>query len=502
MRIDRQALARWDKHIRDLKKSIPVDRSEHSGSKLQRIAELEKDWAKWMRYYFPNYCSKPFTKWQRRYADSVLTRGKRFIVRKVFRGGAKTTYTQMLAMHLILIKRVKNLLWVSKNQDAAIEMIRVLRLQFEGNPRLINDYGELKNLGAWNDDKFVTRTGASVRAIGKGQSPRGAKEEEARPDCIICDDVDDDEEVRNKSRLDDTFDWVMGALYGCFAVDGENLFIGLNNKIAPDCIIERLSNVKHADVETINLLNDKGKPTCPEWFTLKDCLYMIAQMGTRLSQREYFNNPVVEGKVFKADWIQKKKMLPLSNYQVLISYLDPSFKSGKNSDHKALILLGLVNGEIHIIKVWCAQATVQEMVMWHYELDDYVKARGGTVEMWMEEVFLQSLLYNDFNQAAKEVGYPIPIRGDTRKKPDKDARIEATSGHFERGQVYFNEEEFANHHMEQLIEQYLLFAQGTHGIKKDGPDAVEGAIFKAKEKIFVSAPPVIGTRNRNHKYRY
>lgn len=501
MRIDKQALKQWDQFVKDVERYTIVDRSEDDVAKLKRIAELEGDWQAWLKYYFPQYCSKPFTKWQKQYAAAILKTGKRFVVRKVFRGGAKTTVTQMLVMYMIMTKRVKNLLWVSKNLEAAIEMIRVLRLQFESNQRLINDYGDMKNIGAWSDEKFVTRTGASVRAIGKGQSPRGAKEEEARPDCIICDDIDDDEEVRNKTRLDQTFDWVMGALFGCFSVSGENLFIGLNNRIAKDCIIERLSDIAD-DTDTINLLNSRGKPTCPEWFTLADCEYMISKMGTRLAQREYFNNPIVEGKVFRSEWFQEKAMQSLSNYTALVSYLDPSFKSRKNADHKALVLLGLTGGEIHIIKAWCAQATVNEMVMWHYELDKYLKSTGAVAEMWMEEVFLQDLLYNDFNQAAQEMGYPIPIRGDTRKKPDKDARIEALSGYFERGQLYFNSLEFGNHHMQRLKQQFLLFEPGSNGIKKDGPDAVEGAIYKAKEKIFVSQPAVVGQRKRSNKYAY
>jgi len=496
MRIHKQELVNWEKFCRDLAKETPVNSAETSAQKSARITELEKDWRKWLAYYFPHYCAKPFAPWQKRYAKALLTPGKNFVSRMVFRGGSKTTTTQMLVTMLIATGKKRNLLWVSKNQDAAIEMIRVIRLQFEANQRLINDYGDQKNLGAWTDEKFVTRSGASIRAIGKGQSPRGAKEEESRPDCIICDDCDDDEEVRNKSRLDNTYEWVMGALFGCFSVNGANLFIALGNKIAPDCLIERLSQIAD-DHEQINLLNEQGQPTCSDWYTLEQCLYMMNKMGTRLAQREYQNNPVTERKVFNKDWLQDKPMPNLKGYSVILSYLDPSFKSKKNADHKALVLLGLKGGEIHVIKVWCNKATVHEMVMWHYELDAYLKRHQVAAEMYMEEVFLQDLLYDDFNEAAKEKGFPIPIKGDTRKKPDKDARIEATSGHFERGSVYFNELEASNHHMIRLKEQFLLFEPGSNGIKKDSPDAFEGALYKAKEKIQTGVPAKAGQRVRS-----
>jgi hypothetical protein len=494
-----KALKRWDIFQKDVHRSTPVDRNEHSPDKVKRIKNLENHWHEWLKYYFPHYCKKPFTRWQKRYAKGILKPGKRFITRRVFRGGSKTTFTQMFLVYLAMTKRIRNVLYVSKNETSAIEMIRVIKIQFEANQRLIFDYGDLKNLGVWGEDKFVTRNGVSFRAIGKGQSPRGAKEEEARPDCIIWDDGDDDEEVRNKTRLDNTFDWVMGALFGCFSVDGNNLFIGLGNKIAPDCVIMRLCE-KADDHETIKLLDDNGKPTCPEWFTQKDCHYMREKMGTRMFEQEYQDNPIIEGKVFKAEWLQDKPMLSLQGYAVLISYLDPSFKSRKNADHKALVLLGLKGGEIHIIKVWCDRASIQSMIEWHYELRDYLKQRNVTADMYMEEVFLQDLLYKDFSEEGKRRNDPIPIRGDLRKKPDKDARISAMGEYFERGLWYFNELEKKNHHMQRLKEQFKLFEMGNNGVKKDGPDACEGGLFLAQQKIIHSVAPVIGHRKTNRLY--
>lgn len=497
MRIsEKQKLLNWDRFVKDTMRATPIDRSEAVEKKITRKKNLEDDWEAFMLYYFPQFCKAKFARWQKRYVKRVLQGGKKYIVRKIHRDGAKTTFTQMLVIYLMCRGKFKNLLWVSKSNDGAMEMLRAVRLQLEANQRLINDYGEFKTLGAWTDDKFVTRQGVSFRAIGKGQSPRGAKEEENRPDVIICDDIDDDEEVLNKTRLDKSWDWMTGALFGCFSVDGDILFLVLNNKIAKDCLVERASEVAD-DSETVNLLDENGNVTWPERFSLEDCQYMIKKMGTRLSQREYFNNPITEGKNFKSEWIQHKPMKSLKDYSVLLSYLDPSFKSGKHADHKALILLGLCKGEIHVIKAWCAKASVAEMIEWHYQLKSYLDSESAVADMYMEEVFLQSLLYKDFYEASVAKGFAIPIRGDTRKKPDKDSRIGALAGYFERGQWYFNDLEKENHHMQQLVEQFILFEQGSNGVKKDGPDACEGGLYLAQQKIIHRVPPVIGKRQTN-----
>lgn len=509
MRISKQELQRWDDIVKWVKSSAPPERGESAHGRKERVLHLLNNWEEFMRYYFPRWVSSDFAPFHKRGLNAVLNnKEKKFIFSwKIARNMSKTTLWQMFAIFLNM-RKVNGLpvgyetgILFSKSYDAAAELLRPIRAQYEANPRIVNDFGEQKSFGNWDDSKFVLSSGPSWRSLGKGQSPRGTKEEEKRPDFILGDDFDDDEEVRNITRLDNSWDWMMGALFGTFDVSASHLFVGLNNRIAKDCLIERLCSI--ADfTDTVNLLDKQGRPTWNR-FTKKDCEYMIEKMGTRLAQREYFNNPINEGKVFKAEWMQEKKMHHLKDYQVIVAYLDPSFKSRKNADHKALIMIGMKAGEIHIIKVWCAQATVGDMIAWHYECFEYLQQRAGAAEFWMEEVFLQDLLYNDFNQEAVKRGYPIPVRGDKRKKPDKDARIEAMSGYFERGQVYFNEAEKNNHHMQRLKEQLLLFEMGRTGVKKDGPDALEGAIIKASDSIRIAQPPAVGYRKRfNKKHVY
>ena len=113
----------------------------------------------------------------------------------------------------------------------------------------------------------------------------------------------------------------------------------------------------------------------------------------------------------------------------------------------------------------------------------------------------QTIFYKDFNVAAKRHGYPLGLRGDTRKKPDKDQRIMSLAGYFERGEWYFNEAEKDNHHMQNLVFQFTAFAAGHTGIKKDGPDACEGASVKVMEAIQTSGKPTYGTRPKS-KFAY
>ncbi len=120
----------------------------------------------------------------------------------------------------------------------------------------------------------------------------------------------------------------------------------------------------------------------------------------------------------------------------------------------------------------------------------------------MEEVFLQALLYKDFAEVAEVKGYSLPLRGDTRQKPNKDQRILSIVGLFERGKVYFNELYRNDRFMTLAVNTFKIYDPAKTNIPKDVPDAAEGAFFKLRENFFSeNGKTTIGKRG-HHKYDY
>lgn len=495
--LDKQALKRWEALRKSIATSTTVDVDETVEEQEKRKKKLEKSFPDFCKYYFPKYYKSEFAAFQKEYAQHVIDNNVTVAVAAWARDHAKSVIVDiMLTIYLHCTGRASNTMLVSRTETVAIDLLTPIQIQFEKNQRLINDYGVFQSMTKWESGFFKTNQGWAFKALGSGQNPRGAREEDIRPDHIIVDDIDDDELARNSKRLDELNDWVWGALMPCFHISGSQRFQFVGNIIAKDSIIQR-ALLKADFKQIINILDEKGIPSWKEAYTIGQCQRMIDKLGYRLSQREYFNNPISEGKVFKKEWMQFKQLPPLKAYKnFALAYLDPGFKKTKTSDTKALVLVGLIRGEWHIIKVFCGKASVEEMIAWCYEMDKYVKEKGGAYKLKMEEVFLQDLLYKDFNAAAKARNYAVPVTGDKRKKPDKDARIEATSGYFERGTVYFNEGERDNHHMQALIEQYLNFETGVR-TKKDGPDAVEGAMHLLEQTVMQNGEIYTGERHVN-----
>ena len=504
---------------KQIKASTPAEIGEATHVRKERVNKLLADWPTFLKYYFPTWAKSEFAPFHLRGGNAVLNwkEKKMFFGWAAARNLSKTTFWQMFALYLNMRAitnpnqkwgKLTTGLFMSKTYDQAAKQLAAMRLQLEYNERLKNDFGTFKTVSTWSDEFFKTSQGISWVPIGKGQSPRGLKDEDLRVNFQIWDDFDDDEECLNENRLEKSWDWMTGALIPTLDVSDEALVVLLNNLIHPRSLMMRaLGRVDGVEGlldwhEVVNLMDDnRKKPTWPARHEVNDCLTMITKIGKLKAEAEYFNNPMIAGKVFNKDWVQYKPMKDLSKYAALIAYLDPSFSAKKNADHKSWILIGLLAGEFHVIKAYCGVASIEEMIEWGYQLHDLVRKQNGICEFWMEDVFFQSILYKDFAAAAKRKGYPLPLRGDTRQKPDKDSRIAALSGYFERGEWYFNALEKDNHHMSNLIFQFTSFQPGFTGIKKDGPDACEGAQHKLVERVISSGPVEYGRRGKS-KYMY
>lgn len=498
--LDKQAYVKWQEYLRMVRRNSKVDLNEPEDLKQQRRLFLEADFFAWCRYHFPEVCKSEFADWHKKYAQHVIQHDECYCAIKVCRDFAKSSVSAMLMTYLHLVMKVKVFGLFSKNWDKASELLRPVMRSFT-KASIVHDYGNIQG-AIWTEGYFETTLGGQFAAFGSGQPPRGIKSEESiRLECAVFDDFDDDEVCRNPERIENAWQYVLGQVYPAFHVSGKKRIIHLNNQIAEDCIIKRAFD--HAADQfnplaiTVNLTDNEGHSNWPEAYTDEQCQAMITLSGI-YAGTEYFNKPRKRGTVFKPEWMQFKKLPPLSQYKLLVAYLDGGFKKSKTADTKALILIGLYSGELHIRKAYVDNVSIETMIDWHYDLFEFLKQKNATAVWWMEEVFLLSLLHDHFDAAVKKYKFRIPMLGDKRKKPDKDLRIMNLAGYFERGNIWFDEAEQNDRYMKRLISQFEGFIPGSSGHEKDGPDAVEGGKEKLQEMIGLNPDNIrVGTKYAN-----
>ncbi len=328
-------------------------------------------------------------------------------------------------------------LLISNSYANACRLLIPYKANLEKNKRLIHDYGPQKKFGNWSMGQIITQSGIAFRALGAGQSPRGTRNEEIRPDLIIFDDVDTDKDCLNPDIVAKKWRWIEEAAISTRSISSPLLTIFCGNRIAVDTCIERAT--KYADhTDIINITDQQGNPTWPQKNTIQDIDRVLKQKSYAARQKEYFNNPIIEGSVFKK--MRYKPSRPLIEYTMLVCYTDPSFKDTAKNDYKATVLVGKWKDEFHIIKCYVQQTSTAKMVNWHYNIMNLVG--NHPCYYFIEENNMNDTITRAFQEARNKTGKYIPVKMDKRSKKDKFTRIESLLEPLHNdGKLYLNQTE-------------------------------------------------------------
>lgn len=495
-REDKQALLKWEEYLQGIRNATPVDSSETPEQQKERIRELEKEGNQeaWFKYYFPMYSFCDPADFHKKSTRAFL-KAKRAVHRRAWaRGNAKSTRRMMEIFYMKLAKKIRiNMLLLSKSEGNAIRLLGPYKANFEANQRIINDYGTQEKLGGWTDNEFYTRDKSSFRAVGAGQNPRGAKNEEMRVNVLDFDDIDDDEVCRSEERLDKLWKWIQEAVIPCVEISRDYWICFDNNIIAEDSIAVRAEKIATIN-EVVNIRDASGKSTWPEKNSEADIDYMLSILEEDSAQKEYFNNPMSKGKSFtEMKW---EKCPRIDHYDFVVVYCDPStsnndkpgVKSKANNSQKAVVAVGFKDLRYYVHKCFVDVTSNAVFVDWIYQME--LITRPAKIRyMWIENNSLQDPFYQ---QVIKPLifqrgqvpgsGGVAPISPDERQKPDKFFRIEGNlKSPNDNGLLILNSAEKEDKHMLRMEKQFLAVKPGSKTM--DGPDAVEGAVHKIKELV-------------------
>jgi predicted phage terminase large subunit-like protein len=506
----KEARERWINHKKRIQSltSESLTPKETTAQKSARIRRLLNDYDAFCEYYFPHYLNRydgvtgklvgvchnaPF---HRAAAKKVRETSN---LKGVFlwpRGHAKSTHFDVFIPLWLIFQQPHRLInfmvIVGKSEDSANKLLGDVQAELESNRRIINDFGEQKNLGDWQDGEFVTRDGVAFMALGRGQSPRGLRDKNARPDYIVIDDLDDDEMCLNPRRVRECTAWVKEALFGSLDV-GRGRFIMVGNLISKTSVLANMAANKSVYVSKIYAVDKEGYPVWREKWTKEEAQAYAVFVGYRAWQKEMMHNPIIEGCIFRYDWIKYKKLLPLRKYDEIICYIDPSLKPKTTNDYKAARIWGKIGHELHLIDCIVRQCTMAELVRWLYDFNEQLP-EDVVIKYFMEANFYQDTLLDDFADEGDRRGYQLPVMPDKRKKPDKLQRIESISPLWERGWVWYNADLKDTPDMQAGIDQTLALEKGSTA-HDDAPDADEGAIWMLQRNNRINiVKPRIGQR--------
>ncbi|MDM1513583.1 hypothetical protein [Myroides odoratimimus] len=501
---NKQHLADWQEFRNNIRSSTQVDLQENPIDKIKRIERLEKDDEEWFAYYFPNFYTSEPAPFHKKSTKKVMQNMELYLVRSWSRELAKSARTMMETLKLGLTGKKSNIILVSNSFDNAVRLLAPYRIILESNQRIINDYGEQASIGQWEAAEFITKQGVAFRALGAGQSPRGTRKDAKRPDLILIDDIDTDEECRNPERIRNKVNWIEQALIPTRSISNPLMIIACGNIIAKFCCITEMA--KKADAhEIVNIRGKEGKSTWPTKNTEEDIDRVLKQISYNSAQKEYFNNPVSEGEIFKE--IYWDRCPPLQYCERVVAYADPatSNKDKGNSSTKGVVIVGYKAQKYYVYTCWLDTMRNSKFVEALFNAYDYLEGKKVDVKrLYIENNSLQDPFYEQvliplIRAKEKERNNTLPLTPDERKKPEKFFRIEGTLEPLHRnGQLIFNSAEKNNPHMERLEQQMLGVSEKAKMM--DGPDMVEGAISMIAPAIHSFSNTYVIGRRINNKY--
>lgn len=480
--------------------ATPLEISETNAEKRKRIARLEADDEEWIKYYFAAYAKSEPAPFHKAATRRVMNNPEWYEVRSWSRELAKSTRTMMEVMKLVLTGIKSNVLMVSNSKDNADRLLLPYMVNLEKNRRIINDYGEQENLGSWTTGEFITKKGAAFRALGAGQSPRGTRNEAKRPDVILIDDMDTDEDCRNSDIIDKRWEWVEQALMPTRSISEPLLVIFCGNIIAEDCCIVRAQ--EFADkVDIVNIRDANGKSTWPQKNSEADIDRVLSKISYASQQKEYFNNPMTTGKTFpEMKW---GKCPSLSSLKFVVVYADPApgnkdkpgARSTQGNSRKAVFIVGRKANTNYVYKGYLDVMGTNRFIDCLYACRDYINTTVAGEErksapasyFLIENNSLQDPFYDQVYRPmilakGETHGGVLSVMPDTRKKPEKWFRIEATLQPLNStGNLVLNIDEKEDEHMKRLEAQFKAAKPNSRQL--DGPDCIEGAVYIINEKF-------------------
>ena len=476
--------------------------------------------------YLPHYFSKPSPKFHyeldKIWTDGVLKGFNPYTQPKIVdaqpgchhavaapRGHAKSTnLTFKDDLHAVLYRYKHYILILSDTYPQAASFLEAISDELEENEAITEDFGNIVG-NVWREDVIVTKTKIKIQAKGAGQKVRGLKHKNWRPDLIVLDDIENDENVRTPEQREKLKNWFYKAVSKCGDTYTDFVYIGTVLHY-DSLLVNVMNNPEYNSVKYKAVLNFSASPLWNIWETILtnknnknrkaealaffnknkqamlkgtkvlweeklsyyDLMFMKVSEGAASFNSEEQNEPIDP-----EDCLFNKENFDYYNpHDVNFSdkdfnfygFVDPSLGKSKKSDFSAIITIAKSRSTGYM---YVADADVDRRLP--SVIIDAVLGKA----VWIKKAYgkkykafgcetnqFQYFLKTELAKESARRGIYLPIR-EVQQTSDKVLRIETLQPDIDNKYIKFNRQH------KRLLEQLEFFPMADHD---DGPDALEG----------------------------
>ena len=417
------------------------------------------------------------------------------------RGEAKSTLVSQLFTLWNIVAGIKHYpLIIMDAIDQAYPMLEAIKTELEFNPRLLLDFPDVAGKGrVWNMHTILTRNDVKVQVAGSGKRLRGRRHGPHRPDLVVLDDIENDENVEKPEQRDKLDKWLKKTVLPLGGPGAKLDVVYIGTILHYDSVLSRTlsnpfwrtrrfqailewpvnmsmwdeweeifrNNAEHGEwmadafYQNHKLEMDEGAAVSWSARPLLELMKIRARDGHDTFDAEYQNDPVSgEDAIFAGEgvfhfWVNRL------NEWIFFGAADPSLgKAGNRRDPSAL-LVGGMNRNTGILDV--VEAVIRKRLPDKIISDIIELQREYRCLVWaIEAVQFQEFLRTELVKRSAKLGIPVPARAVT-PHTDKLLRIESLHPHMVNALIRLHPSQ------KTLISQLKHFPKADHD---DGPDAL------------------------------
>lgn len=492
--------------------------------------------------YFPSIFSKNMCQFHHdmfRDAQSLILnynlRNNQF-VRAAPRGHGKSRIISVVfPLWIICYKYRRNIMLIADTGSQSKEYIATIKAELEDNERLRKDFGDLTGAAKWTEDEIITRNDIRVVAKSSGQSLRGSSYKNIRPEVVILDDLENDEQVETENQRRKLYNWFMKVLMPVGNDETVFLYVGtvlhyeaLLYKVLTDSAFNdwnrkmyRAINEfnqsplwgdweeKYLDISNPNAAEDAHQFLVEhqdEMLKDVDVLWpekyknlletyeklMIFQLQDNDAfNSEYQNNPMTEeSRIFKQEWLDQNYYTELPKMKEIYASVDLSMGKSRTSDTSAIIVMGRgVDNYLYVMEADVARRPPDEICK---AIIEYVVKYGNDITGFVIETnVFQEFFAKTLKKECIDMGLYVNWieEKSVGAKDSKDLRIRSLAPKIKNGYIKFNPAH------KTLIKQLLNYPKDHD----DAPDAMERCVTKFSSDMGSTFVTSLGKRQRAFK---
>lgn len=433
------------------------------------------------------------------------------------RGHAKSTaLTFKGTMHAVLYEYKHYPIILSDSSEQAEGFLDNIRVEFEENPAIREDFGDLCGK-VWRSNVLLTKSNIKIEAVGSGKKIRGRKHRNWRPDLLVLDDVENDENVRTPEQRKKLANWFLKAVSKSGDDYTDIIYIGtmlhydsllaniLRNPSYQAIKYKAVISFSQADDlweewEKIYTELDHGERErdaltffeehkdemlagtevlWKEKNSYYDLMVMKVSDGDAAFNSELQNEPInPDDCIFIEEWFDYYNEAEVdfkdNNFQ-FFGFIDPSLGKTKKSDFSAIITIAKhkVSGYMYVLDADIERRHPDRIISDTLNKEVWLRSTysHGYHKLGAESNQFQWFLKEELAKASARAGLYLPIQ-EVLQTTDKIMRIQTLQPDIKNKYIKFNKRH------KRLLEQLQQFPMAAHD---DGADALEGCRTLAKK---------------------